>query len=248
MKEKILAKNNKIKGKHILIIGAGETLRLYSEEIKEFIKNNDIIIFGCNNMNQFIIPDYHFWADKDRYKKFGKNLSKKSIPVFGNHLLSKGLIKQHKKISYKVLRYQKWGGLDKGRKIIGKAKIGYKDGMITGPFRNIGTLAIFYAYLHGSSDISIVGMDGFTLYSKKELKEGQNSQHCYGKGYSDLIGRKGLSKKRDYYKQFLKKDKDVYKILYLLKEYGVNFKIITPTVFKEFYDPDVLGIENEENI
>ena len=64
-------------------------------------------------------------------------------------------------------------------------------------------------------------------------------QHCYGKGFSDFEGRK-MRKKFNYYKEYLKKDKDVYRILYLLKKYGVEFKIITPTVFEEFYDLKVL--------
>ena len=240
-------KNKRIKNSHVLIIGSGQTLQLYLEEIKKNIIENDVVIFGCNNMSNLIVPDYHFWGDKDRYKKFGKNMNKKSMPVFGSHLLTNGLMKIHKNIPYKVLKYKKWSGFSKGREINKKAKIDYKKGIISGPFRNIGTLAIFYAYLHGALKISIAGMDGYALHSKNELKEKKYSQHCYGMGYSDFSGRK-LRKNINYYKEYLKRDKDVYKVLYLLKDYGVQFKIITPTVFKDFYDPNVLGIENKKII
>ena len=60
----------------------------YQNEIKEFIKENKVITLGCNYINKFFIPDYHFWGDRYRYLKYGKNIDKNSVLVFGEYISS----------------------------------------------------------------------------------------------------------------------------------------------------------------
>ena len=245
-------KIRKIKKKHILIIGSGHTLLIYKNEIKKFIKKNEVITFGSNNIIHLIVPDYHFWTDSRRYSKFGKNINKKSIFVFGNYI-SKKMIREHWKGSYNIIKYkqQKWKKSyeDPTSKKYGKGEVNYKDGIIGGAFRTSGCLMIFYAYLKKAFKISVVGMDGYTLYSKEELKSKEYSQHCYGKGFTDFIGRGGRSRgtiKNFSYKEFIKKDEDISKTLYSLQRYGVKFEILTPTVHKEFYNSKILNINEEK--
>ncbi len=230
-------------------MGSGQTLSIYKDKIKEFIKENNVITFGSNNLTHVIVPNYHFWTDSRRYSKFGKNISKKSIFVFGNYI-SKKTIQEHWKGSYKIIKYkqQKWKKSyeDPVSKKYGKGEVSYKDGIIGGAFRTSGCLMIFYAYLKKAFKISVVGMDGYTLYSKKELKNKKYSQHCYGKGFTDFIGRGGKSRGTAYnfnYKEFIKKDEDVSKTLHSLQRYGVKFKILTPTVHTDFYNPEILNID-----
>ena len=106
--------------------------------------------------------------------------------------------------------------------------------------RDIASWAIFYAYIKKASKISVVGNDGYTLYSKKDLKSKKYAQHCYGKGLTD-----GFT-----YEYCRKKDWDKYKTLRLLYKYGKNrygfgFEIITPTLYQEFYNPNIFKIEED---
>ena len=129
-------------------------------------------------------------------------------------------------------------------------KFSYKNKIMYGDIQNIGMWAIFFAYTRGASKVSVVGMDGYTFYSKQELDDKKESQHCFRNGHSTGIGlrkkdRKGKtkhdftdSKSRDNinYKNLI----DLHK--YLKEMYGFSFEIITPTIFKEFCNLSILGI------
>jgi len=79
-------------------------------------------------------------------------------------------------------------------------------------------------------EISIVGMDGYTLHSQQEIGKKKKNQHCYGKGHTD----------DSTWEECVAKDKMVYESLRSLKDFGINFHILTPTVFKDFYTKGVL--------
>lgn len=90
-------------------------------------------------------------------------------------------------------------------------------------WRNAGCRAIQYAHDQGANNIYVVGKDGFTLKYKGD-------QHCWGSGYtdnSDMVYAKD-------------KDNVIYNCLRGMKNKGVNFKILTPTIYEEFYDGSVL--------
>ena len=238
----------KIKDSHVLIVGSGSTLLDYSKEIKYFIKNNDLITFGCNNMHHMLIPDYHFWTDKSRYKEFGKSMSKKSIAVFSS-VFDKKLISEHWNGKYLNFTYKN----KKPKNIHTLPKIKYKNKVMYGRFRTIGAISIFYAYVEKASKISVVGMDGYTLYSEKDLVDKNNRQHCYGeKGYTDLSEKKmnqKLQKSKLKIKSFYEyekiKDIQIYKCLEALGKYGINFEILTPTVYKKFYNSNVFKVQGK---
>ena len=79
-----------------------------------------------------------------------------------------------------------------------------------------------FAFQQNAKHICIAGMDGYTLHSKKELKTKKSSQHCYGKGYTDDCD----------WDKCVQKDSAVQSILDEMKLNGIDFNIITPTVFK----------------
>ena len=238
---------DKIKDSHVLIIGAGSTIKKYQDKIKQFIKKEKVITLGCNYVNDFFIPDFHFWTDAKRYLKYGNHISENSIVIFGQYI-SKKIIQKHWKKSYKVIKYTKkhWKKSNEDPKShkYGTADARYdkKNNIYCGVFRTTGSLMILWSYIKKASKISVVGMDGYTLYSKVELKDKVESQHCYGRGYTDIIANSHGTKKVERFHKFCqKKDEDVYKTLKSLKKYGVKFKIITPTIYKDFYDDSVLG-------
>ena len=217
------------KDNHILIIGSGRSIKKYKNKIKEFIKENRVIIIGINHIDNIAEPDYHFWGSSHRWRKFGKFASKKSLLIFPSDF-SKKLIHKHFDGDYKKYKT--------GERPYGFDKKIYKT--IYHCFKNTLMTAIFWAYSNKFSKIDVVGMDGYTYYPEKELKNKKYSQHCYGKGYTD----------GQTYKFGRKKDVDYYNKLKMLykwgkKKYRFGFEILTPTVYVRFYNSDILKIEEK---
>jgi len=236
-------KIKKIKGSHIIVLGSGPSVKRYWDKIKVFIKENDCVIFGCNNIMDFLVPDYHFWGSAKRWKVFGDKVDKKTTIIISKHF-SKKLIRQKWKGPIKVFnnveKVWKIGSDKKNTPQYKRCQVHYTKGKMFGCVRDISTWAIFYAYINGAIKITVVGNDGYTLYAKKDLEEKKYSQHCYGKGNTD-----GYT-----YDYCRKKDWDKYKTLKLLyeygkKKYGFGFEIITPTIYDEFYNSNVLKINPE---
>ena len=201
---------------------------------------------GCNYINDFFIPDYHFWGDSRRYLRYGSCVSKKSNLIFGQYISPK-IIKKYWKGPYDVIKYtqKKWKKSYENPKSnkygMGEVKYDHKKGIYQGVFRTMGSLMIFWAHVNKAFKISIVGMDGYTFYSKDSLKNKIGSQHCYGKGFTDISANSHGTKNSEKFYYFCdKKDDDIYKTLKSLKNYGVEFEIITPTVYKDFYNSAIL--------
>lgn len=210
---------DKEKGKPFLIMGAGSTVKEYSDKIDGLIAKIDPIVIGINNMSAIQVPTYHLWTNSGRYKEFGQHMNESSTPMFGRNI-SKKLIKQHYSGDYIHVDYR-----DEK-----KYSIKYKHGVVFGYYRTAGCLAIMLAHLMGASDINVVGMDGYTLHSQEDIESGKHSQHCYGVGLTDKTS----------WEEGLRKDKLVNNVLKNISAAGIEFKIITNTVFKDFYDEAIL--------
>jgi len=219
----------KIKNKHVLIIAAGSMVKKYWDKINRFIKENNVVIVGCNSINQILVPDYHFWGSTRRWKKYGKNINKNSILILPPNFAKK-MIRKYWKDSYKI--YNPPERLPGSNTKIHKIIYYY--------FKNITMVAILWAYQKKASKISIVGMDGYTFYVESQLKSKEHSQHCYGKGFTDgqdyvLCRRKDI---RNYGRL-----KNLYK--YGKSKYGFYFEIITPTIYVKFYNSSYLNIKEK---
>lgn len=235
-----------LKGKSVVIVGAGSNVKKYWNTIEEYIKNNKVIIIGCNNIVDIVTPDIHFWGSTKRYRKYGKSTSKRSKVVFQSNFPKK-TIKKYWKGEYEFYyinpRLWKYGSDDKNSYLYKRCCMKEKKGVMQGCFCSAGSKAIFWSYIKKVKDIMIVGMDGYTFYSKKYLEEGKVSQHFYGNGITN-----GFT-----YEYNRKIDWDIYKTLRLLykygkRKYGFGFKIITPTIYEEFYNPNVLNIDRDPNM
>ena len=241
-----------IKNKHVLVICSGNSILKYKEKIDNFIKKEKPITIGCKNMGHMFVPDYHVWTDNRGYSTFGKNMNKRTVPVFSS-LMTEKTIRRYWKKEYLIANYtpRKWKPSYEDPKShkYGEAEVYCEKGKMYGALTTTGCVAVFWAHMKKASKINIVGMDGYTLYSLEELKNADKTQHCYGKGFSDELAFKrkvnGLSDKKfkAVYKNHIRRDSDVAKTLRSMKKYKVNFEIITPTVFKKYYNPNVLNIK-----
>lgn len=206
---------NREKDKNIVIIGAGGTLSDYRGKILSFIKKNKALVIGVNRMTSIISPTYHLWTNKQRWGRYGDCVSSESNLLFGPSITKK-LIRKHYRGDYEKVDYVDKKGIP----------FGYKDGQIRGYFRTAGVLAVAISHIMGAKNIFIAGMDGYTLHSKKSLKRSKGSQHCYGSGHTD----------DSTWKECVEKDDIVYECLRGLEGAGVDFEIITPTVFDNFHE------------
>jgi hypothetical protein len=248
-----------IKNKHILIIGSGSNLKKYWDVIHRFIKKNNVVTVACNRINHILTPDVHFWVDKKAYAKFGKEISKKSKVIF-RKTFSEEFIRANWDGDYEVIKFStkiwkdKYDDPKNRRYKIGVTKYNSKLKRFYGHFRTIGALSILWAHVNKASKISVVGMDGYTFYTKEELRRKECSQHCYGNGFSDAIlfstipnflkSVEDKDENRDaFYEKAIKKDEDIYKTLKAIEKYGAKFKILTPTVYEDFYNFNILGIK-----
>ena len=204
------------KNESALIIGAGSSVKKYQQQINDYIKRVNPFTIGINNITKFFIPDYHLWTNTSRFRTFGKNINKRSDLLLGSNISLKVIKDIIGSRDYTLINYTD----DE------KIPLGYSDGKILGFYRTAGCLAIMISNLMGAKDISVVGMDGYTKFKHKSILKGNKSQHCYGSGHTDTAN----------WETCVKKDIIINNVLKNIGSYGINFKIITPTKYGEFYD------------
>ena len=211
------------RGNNIMIIGAGASLRKYITPIKYHIANNNFVTIGINKMTDFIVPDYHLWTNNQRFRDQMGCISPSSELMLGcglsDYLVSRVAT------DYIEIKYKSEKTLSNN----------FHAGVLYGHYRTAGVLAIAVANLLNGGDgkILVVGMDGFTLYRFDNLINKKENHHCYGAGFTNDAT----------YQECIVKDKLVLDGLQDLKKSGVDFNIVTPTKYNEFYD-DVLGLQN----
>jgi len=196
-----------------MVVGAGATLRDYGDAVVGMA--HKYATFGINNMTHILTPDYHIWTNAKRFDTFSDSIKKESLLVIGvqeHHVRQKAIALQY---DAEVLQYKDQGGLP----------YSYDSEGIYGHFRTCGCLSIYLAYIIGCSPIHVVGMDGYTLNYC-------GNQHCYGSGHTDSNDARYEGRKDD----------EILEVLNKLKAHGVNFKIITPTVYEAHYDGSVLDV------
>lgn len=205
----------KHKGKKALIICAGSSVRLEKGSIRKFIYKEDPFVIGINNIIDFFIPEYHLWTNTKRFRTFGHEINKMSHLLLGAGIHLKTVKEVIGPRDYTLINFT---DMKPG------VPLGYKNGKILGFFRTAGNLAIMIAHLMGASEVNIVGMDGHTYYDYEDVKSGRETHHCYKEDYKPF--EKDVCIKKDYI---------VTGVLDSLRKYGIDLKILTHTVYENFY-------------
>ncbi len=205
--------HKKFRGRTFLVVGAGSSLLRH----KEAICNLDALTIGINNMTSILVPDFHLWTNNKRYRDFGGSINPKSRILLGNGIVKK----QIRKFGHSptIINYEDRPGCN----------VKISKHVISGYFRTAGCLAIALASYMGAGKILVAGMDGYTFIDKSTLDANQGAQHVYGEGHTD----------NNDWEECVKKDEIVRDALRDLRKV-VKFEIITPTVFKDFYNEDIL--------
>lgn len=205
------------KGEKALIICAGAAVKTHKDKIQQYIETEKPFTIGINNITHLFTPDYHLWTNTQRFRTFSSKIKSESKILLGSGIHLKTIKTVIRDQDYTLINYT--GQLKKG------IPIDYRKGKIYGYYRTAGCLSIIIAYLMGASNIYIVGMDGYSKYDYKDLKDKKESQHCYGSGFTDTAD----------WETCVQKDKDISLTLRNIRNYGIKFKIITPTIYNEFY-------------
>lgn len=204
------------KGKKALVICAGASVKENKDEIQNFIEKELPFTIGINNITHLFVPDYHLWVNTKRFRNFGNNIKKQSTLLLGKGLHIKTIREVIGNRDYVLINFT---DMKPG------IPLGYKKGKILGFFRTGGNLAVMIAHLMGASEINIVGMDGHTIHPYNEIKSGKKAHHCYDENYIPFD--KELCDKKDQITTGVLKE---------FREYGINFRILTPTIYEEFYE------------
>lgn len=202
------------KKESFLILGSGTTVREYRHQIVKLINEKSLVVIGINNMTHIYKPDIHLWTNNGRLKKHGNCIAVNSTVILGNKI-KKENIPSH--VDYYTVDYV--DGVFYNQFSIPQIK----SGLIKGSFRQAGGLALYLAHLLGAENIYYAGVDGYSQPYK-------GNQHCYGEGCTDSSD---MTAER-------KKDAIIYKCLKEIKKV-VDFQIITPTIFTEFYNESIMA-------
>jgi hypothetical protein len=204
-------------GQKALILCAGPSVIDHKDKIDELCKDENTFTIGINNISHLFTPDYHLWTNTQRFRTYGKNIHESSIIMLGSGIHLKTIKSVIGERDYILINYT--GMLKK------RLPVSYSKGKISGFYRTAGCLAIMISNLMGAKEINIVGMDGYTKNNYVDLESGKSSQHCYGSGFTDTAD----------WETAMIKDNEIYYTLRSLRKYGIKFKILTPTVYDEFY-------------
>lgn len=208
---------NKYNGRDFLICCPGKNILEYISLVQSFAISNNLLTIGSNKICEIIDLDFHLFTNNDKYETYGSVVNKKSQLMLGGHILSDHIMK-HRPSEYVVIQYT---DRDENEPISYDVN---KD-VIHGYYRTSGNLAIMMCHLMGARNIYIAGMSGFTY-------EFDGAVHYY---------KAEIKRDKKTYKEWLRRyDRPVERSLDNLKSHGINFKIITPTIYSKHFDGKIL--------
>ncbi|MFA6088639.1 MAG: hypothetical protein WC755_02130 [Candidatus Woesearchaeota archaeon] len=207
----------KHKDRDFIICCPGKNILEYYKKVVFFVKKKNLITIGSNKITELIPLYYHMFTNNDKYDSYGNLVRDDSILMLGENIIRK-YVKRYKPKEYVAIKYEERDPIEYNS----------DNGMITGIYRTSGNLAIMLCHLMGARMIYIAGMSGFTYkfdgkvhYYKAEMKKDKKTKETWYKNY----------------------DKPVMQSLDNLKNQGIKFSIITPTMYNKHYDGSVLNQE-----
>lgn len=208
---------NSRKGRDFLIYCPGKNIKEWHRRVSLFADEEDLLIIGSNRIVDLTRLDYHLFTNNDKYEAYGHLIAESSTLLLGSHI-GEQHIKKHQPKEYVSVNYT-----DRDPKE--SMRYDKKKDVVYGYYRTSGNLAIMLCHLVGARKIYVAGMSGFTFnfdgtvhYYKAEIKRDRKTKKEWSRKY----------------------DKPVAKSLDDLKEYGIDFTLITPTIYGKHYDHRVL--------
>lgn len=212
---------NRHKGCTALIVATGPSLREYWEKVEALQRKFNAITLGANNVTQFLNPSYHCFTNRKRYVAFAGTIDSNRSQVLLGPYLTKSLIKRHYRGPYETLMYINDHN----------GEFNIEEGIIQASCRTVGVLLIGVAIVMGAQRILVAGMDGY----KKLLEEGNPIHHYDIDSLTDdrcTTEEERLLSSERLNARFMDEIGE-----YLEAKGQQPFKIVTPTVYQDHYQP-----------
>lgn len=206
-------------GRNFIILGGGPTVKASFKEIINLQKKYNAIVIGTNKPFEKIQSDYQLFTNRKRWREFGTELETSTKVLLGVHLPRKEIELSDQ---YELAMYVNSDDI-----------FDIKDGVITANCRTTAVLAIAISIVMGADRIFIAGLDGYS-----NLIRNKTDVHFYRNDDTPKTSE-ALDMHYDYLLDVEKKNAFYLKQIqeYLLKENKKTFKIVTETVFSDFFHP-----------
>lgn len=212
------------RGEDILIFGSGPSIEKYRGLIDRFIIDNNLITIGTNNVNQIYKLNYHGFSNRKRFAENIKFVQPGSKILLSPHFTKK-FISSYYKNDYWPLMYSSQNH-----------SFRIANGIIYCPNATSGVLLASVAIVMGAGRIYLAGFDGYEEYSM-----GEGNINCLNvkpkyNSYDKNVSHYMKLQQMNYI--------CIKEIQNYLKSMGRPLlEIITPTVFKEYYNPRLLNLD-----
>lgn len=201
-------------GRKILLIANGPSVLKYQPEITEFIKRNDCVAIGMNNLRNLYEPDYHIFISRKRFKQYGSAVADRSqllLPSFFGRQLVASVTDRQPSYFNCVAPCE--------------SEVLPVEG--NGQFcmsLNVAISAILVAYQMGASEIVAVGIDGYVDENDKNM--------VYFYDENNVLDDKQTASTR--YELFAR---ELERVNGFLQSQSVPFSIVSPTSHRKYYQP-----------
>lgn len=223
------------KGRDFLIVALGPSIGEYRDRIYDFISRENLITIGVNNCFDLNINfKYHAFTNRHRFAEYGSMLNNtKAIPLLSPYITRRAIKQIINKDKVKGMEYIMYLSNNDAKFDISQ------EGIILASCKSVTVLMIAVAIVMGARQIFVVGMDG---YSELIEHSGGSIHYNASQPKYDFKGEKDK-----FLNHYYKLERYQTRFLREIREYQVRngklpFKILTPTLYKGHFDPEVLKI------
>jgi hypothetical protein len=211
--------DNRHPGRDFLIITTGPSMKEYKNLVRRFIESRDLVVVGCNFLDGLCVPQYHIITNRKRFCTFAHSVPPESIFLLPRHFppwLVKNVIGDR---YYEEVMYKDKYFADRGSLVIDRKGIIRADGGTS------AMIALGVAVVMGARNVYFAGLDGFSMYPPEDI-------HFFKDSDSIPFDRRLMQEKNTL--DMLDQMNEV------LRERGGEIRILTPTVHKKYYAPEIL--------
>jgi hypothetical protein len=221
---------NRHGGRNFLVCGSGPSVETYNRELKALAKDQNLITITASGVLALGEPDYMGFVNRYRFNQYARSTKGTKTKGLISVLFSDVLIKKYFHEEYELVMWD-------------KVPIAIQAHMEpNGVFYNNGpggVWLIWIAYAMGAERVYVSGIDGWT----KLLENNQETSYLKGRhsGYKPWLGKEKIIERQHYWDDIQGISLQQVRS-WLLEAKRIPFQIITPTAYKNFYDPAVLNL------
>ena len=223
---------NRHKGQDFLVLGTGPSLKTHLQALKSFSQRRNLITVGVNNSYELVDSDYVGFTNRYRFAQFGPHIQTSARSALLSIHFTDEAIARNCSVPYELVSWH--------RTTEAKDCSIDRQGVIS-HYGSVGSLMIMVAYVMGAENIFIAGMDGSS--SGRPLSS--DSLHFRNFPYKpDLADIQLTQKYAHWFENVL--PISCAAIQNWARDSGRReFVSLTPTSYGDFFDSELLNINND---